>query len=180
MKLLYYVYCHCPGELTILLVCVSEVCGGRCFRLVDRGAKSSWDGDGRVGGQAILCLLCNSKCRYHAHLRPSLVAFSMCGCSPSILVLSSRMSWVFLLVHIYRLEFSISRSWNGLCFVLHTHYMLVTDLSLGVTVQMVLFPSAKCETKSAQITQFRIRNGTAIRMVIREESGRKQSWFVSR
>jgi len=89
-KLLYYVYCHCPGELTILLVCVHEVCAGRCFRLVDREAKPSWDGDGRVGGQAILCLLCNLKCHYHAHLRPPLVAFSMCGCSPSILVLSPR------------------------------------------------------------------------------------------
>jgi len=45
--------------------------------------------------------------------------------------------------------------------------MLVTDLSLDVTVRMVLLPSAKCEM-IAQITQFRIRNGTAIRMVIQE------------
>jgi hypothetical protein len=62
----------------------------------------------------------------------------------------------------------------------HIHYMLATDLSLDVTVRMVLLTSAKCETKSAQITQFRIRNGTAIRMVIREESGGKRSSVVSR
>lgn len=61
----------------------------------------------------------------------------------------------------------------------HTRYMLATDLSLDVTVRMVLLPSAKCET-SAHITQFRIRIGTAIRMVIREECGEKRSSVVSR
>ena len=31
--------------------------------------------------------------------------------------------------------------------------MLATDLSLDVTVRMVLLPSAKCETKSEQINR---------------------------
>jgi len=65
------------GSLRYYLSAVMRYVEAGALELIDRGAKLSWDGDGRVGGQAILCLLCNPKCHYHAHLRLPLVAFNI-------------------------------------------------------------------------------------------------------